>query len=191
MTRGRKPLPAEQHRLHGNPGKRSQPEPWKPPGAVYEQELAAGRDAHGRPNPPATLGEIAAGEWSRLLELYYGTTITDGDLGTLYQCCEAFEDAVHAQSDIRRDGRMIPYRKIEKHRKDGSVEYIEEGIMRHPMFPVKDQARTAYHKLASSLGINPSQRSRVDRLDKGEKDDEDLLAGRSRFRVVPGGQDGA
>lgn len=195
MARGRKGLPPQVHELHGNPGKREQPEAWDPTAEAAEEgdapALLAGRDAQGRPNPPPALDADEAHQWRGLVRYLYGAehrVLTDADLGVLFGYCRFLCRAMRIDDRIAADGLTLPTRRIERRKPDGTVEFIEEGERAHPLLPASDTAWKQVRSLGSELGITPAARRHVQPLGDNTPDHDDPLANRGKFRSIPGGQ---
>lgn len=144
--RGRKPLPANVHRINGNPSKLSTSELRGSPNAPVAI-----------PAPPAHLAGEAMAEWHRITaELVRLGLVSQIDMVALALYCSAWGEFAHAQQHI--------------------AELNGELIVRHPngfqgpspWLAIRDKAAERCRRMLTEFGLSPSSRSRVKAASQGE-----------------------
>lgn len=138
-TPGRKPIPSNVHRLHGNPGKRR----------LNDREPKPGGNGTGggKPRRPKGLDHIARAEWDRMAPILH-------KLGTLTKIDHAvFESYCRYYSDWKR------YQKLAE---KAPVVMTKWGQpIRNPYINLAQDAFKNYKACATELGLTPSSRSRI------------------------------
>jgi len=135
--KGRKPKPIEIKKLEGNPGKRplNQNAP-QPPISIAHQ-------------PPGHLDKIARAEWVRLAdELAELDLLTSWDWATFATYCEAYSLWVRARKKLEAEGYVLEM---------GAKNYQAPS----PWVAIMTQARRDVVRIGGLLGLNPSERSRL------------------------------
>lgn len=136
--RGRKPKPTKLKIAAGNPGHRP----------LNEREPILPR---GVGDPPEHLGEKARAEWSRVAAiLTEAEVITEGDRAVLALYCSAWDRWVRAEEMLAKSSEIL---------KSG-----DGGLYQNPYLAISNRALDQVAKLAASLGLDPSSRSRVQTL---------------------------
>jgi len=133
--RGRKPKPTRVKAVTGNPGRRplNDSEPEYPPGAG---------------EPPAELSIAAKAEWVRVsLLMTAAGVVTLADRGVLAVYCSAWSRWIQAEAEVTVSGPIL--------KTEGGQPY------QNPWLAVSNRAGETVAKLASSLGLDPSSRSRL------------------------------
>ena len=130
--RGRKPKPTGLKILTGNPGKRP----------LNLNEPAA---APGLPRCPAHLDAVAKKKWHHLAADVTWLAKVDGDMVALY--CQAWSNALEAQGLIAKTGKVL--------------KSTEGGLYQNPWVPIYNKAVEQLVKIGALLGLNPSDRSRL------------------------------
>jgi P27 family predicted phage terminase small subunit len=111
------------------------------------------------PRPPAWLGRDAKGEWKRVVPLLVERRIlTDGDLGTVANYCNAIGTVRQAQEELARTGLTF---------------VSSTGQMkRNPAAGIVAEFSGLALRLAAELGLTPVSRSRpAIRDDEHDEDD--------------------
>jgi P27 family predicted phage terminase small subunit len=118
------------------------------------------------PDPPADLDELACAEWRRIgPELVVCGVLTVVDLETFAVYCQAVSDRKTYRARMRELGPVIAL----EDRKPRLSPYVR----------LEREARETMARAAAELGITPSSRSRVHRVDPAREMDEfDLLFAR-------------
>lgn len=116
----------------------------------------------GVPKPPAWLSKEARAEWRRVAPiLVERKTLTEADLGTLESYATATGIVQQAQRQLNTDGLTV---------------VSPQGVKRHPVLGVQNQAMTTARLCAAELGLTPVSRSRPSiRDDNGNDDDTSPL----------------
>lgn len=146
--RGRKPLPAEEKRRRGNPGKRKLP---KKPTA----KEAAARVA---PTPPEHLTGPALEEWNRLGTMLADSERWDAKFQTTFAAyCVAFGRWQESETVLREKGFVVK---------------APSGFpIQNPYLAVANKAMEQMRKFLSELGLTPA--SHAEHSPTGTPDDED------------------
>lgn len=144
--RGPKPLPANVHRLRGNPSKKSAGElldEVRPPVEV--------------PNCPNHLLPDARKEWRRITPLLEGLgLIAKIDMAALAVYCQAYARWREAQIRIREMNEQDPVKM------PGLIGVTPSGLQRLSVWmQISAQAVDQMHKFLCEFGMSPSARSRV------------------------------
>ena len=139
MIRGRKPKPTLVHQVHGNPGNR--------PLNDNEPKLETGPL-----EPPDFLDAYGLEEWRRVEPMLTKSgLVTQGDLAALVAYCDAWGN----------------FRKAVELRAQAGPPIIEgsNGVLKeNPVYRMVRLERREVIRYAAELGITPSARSRVDRV---------------------------
>jgi P27 family predicted phage terminase small subunit len=147
--RGRKPKPTARKRLEGNPGGR--------PLNTAEPQLP--EPAEGFDQPPSELkGDArACAEWRRLAPmLRQAHQVTEAERGALLALCQQWSRYLKATASVSRKGMVIKSRN---------------GYpIPNPYLVIGHRALTQCTKLWTELGLTPSSRSRVSRVDQSKRD---------------------
>lgn len=148
MTRGRKPKTPEQRELHGSksrPSHEKDPPEYKP----------------GLPDCPDFLDEEAKAEWERLAErLYDAGTLTHEARSTMVGYCVAWSMFVDAHNNLQKYGSVLVSPKT-------------GWPGQSPYFNMVQSAMKSMNLLASSLGLDPVSRGRVQAIKPKIKDPKD------------------
>lgn len=159
MKRGRKPLPAEEKRRRGNPGKRSVP---KAPSA---EQMAARPE----PKPPAHIKGEALKEWKRLAVLLADSERWDAKYqSTLAAYCTAFGRWTEAETILREKGFIVK---------------APSGFpIQNPYLAVANKAMEQMRRYLSELGLTPSAQASQHNADSEEQTDPflEMLARRAQ-----------
>ena len=133
MARGRKPTPLALRRLKGNPRKHALPvgEPQPRPDL---------------PLPPSFLGEIARGEWERVVyELHRIGIVTGVDQTVLAAYCTVYERWLAAEKSIT----------------SLTIIGATGALVTHPSVAVAHKALDSMYKYMQDLGLTPSARVKL------------------------------
>lgn len=144
--KGRKPLPANVHRLHGNPSKLS------------ADKLRDGvSPAVEVPAPPSHLAGEALTEWHRITaELAALRLVSAIDRAALTMYVEAWATYTHALQRIAAlDGELI-------------VKHPNGFQGPSPWLAIRDKAGEQCRRLLVEFGMSPSSRSRVKASSQGD-----------------------
>ncbi len=95
MSRGRKPMPVEQKRLLGNPGRRPLPD---------ESTMQVMPGVVEAPEPVRPLGEAGAELWERVWSSGQGWVSPDTDIHLLQLTCELVDERVELREIVRATG---------------------------------------------------------------------------------------
>lgn len=132
----------------------------KPPVLTPEQA--------GAPKKPATIrtDKIASALWDFLVKTLDDQDIlapTDGPI--LTALCSAYSRLVRARDALAKEGLIVT------NAKNGAVKA-------HPLLNIEAGAASEVHRYASELGLSPTARARVQRVEVAAKEQtlEDLLA---------------
>ena len=134
--KGRKPIPTQLHKLHGNPGKRSlnKNEP-KPKGR--------------KPTCPNHLQGAARYEWDRVCDKLRALGLLTGiDRAALSMYCIAYGTVADAQKKIDQLGTVYKT-------KSGA-------IIQSPYIGIRNRAMELAYRFMVEFGMTPSSRSRMD-----------------------------
>lgn len=158
---GRRPLPSEVKRAHGE----------RRPSRLNPREP---RPQAGQPARPR-LSAVAGREWTRLAGLADGMKVlTTADGPILEATVYAFDELVAARAVLAREGRFYATRT-----KDGST--MKRA---HPAVSVAADAWRRYVTGLAHFGLSPASRGKVATAPQTEKDDVDLW-------LIEGGKRGA
>jgi P27 family predicted phage terminase small subunit len=133
--RGRKPKPTKLKELVGNPGKKplNKSEPEYTPGAGPA---------------PAILDQVGAAEWERISAIMTASgVLTEADRAVLLLYCSAWSEWHKLQEQLKATGAII--------RSPDGVLY------QNPILAVRNRTAETLAKMAASLGLDPTSRSRV------------------------------
>lgn len=178
--RGPQPLPANVHRLRGNPSK-------LPLGSL----LGEFKPDVEIPDSPTWMWPEAKKEWKRLTpELEKYGLVSKLDRGELVRCCMAWAKYVWAEKMLTREMRAASAKRetFEQLEADKAAAAVAKGESYQPqmwiggdgfMVPTPNGALTysgywvasrhagaEYDKLCASFGLNPSSRARVQTSDQ-------------------------
>ena len=137
-----------------------------------------------RPTCPRFLTKQARKMWKYLApQLERTGQLTRVDLGVFAAFCQAYGRWVEAEKFLgKNEPQGYLYKSGEKvvtrQHKDGSVTTTRTGgmIMTNPMLWVANKAIEQFHKLGSSMGLDPASRSRIRvEIEREEDEFEDLL----------------
>lgn len=114
------------------------------------------------PRPPAWLGKDAKAEWRKVVPLLVERRIlTDGDLGTVANYCNAIAIACRAQRELDASGLVF---------------VTPSGQMkRNPAAGIVAEFSGLALRLAAELGLTPVSRSRPAIRDDEGSDEDDAL----------------
>lgn len=114
------------------------------------------------PRPPSWLGKAAKAEWKRVVPLLVERRIlTDGDLGTVANYCNAIGTVRQAQAELSRTGLTF---------------LSTTGQMkRNPAAGIVAEFSGLALRLAAELGLTPVSRSRPAIRDDDHDDEDDDL----------------
>lgn len=184
-TRGPKPLPANVHLLHGNPGK-------KPLGALFD-EL---RPEVEMPDAPSWMWAEAKKEWKRISDelLKYGL-VSKLDRAALVLYVQAWAKMVWAEKQLARAMKLAEQKRLaaeaagqEYDGGDGIMVKTANGNFTYSHhWVVGRHAATEVNRYLALFGLSPSSRSRVSTSDnrQGALFGEDGPAGEDEWNQVP------
>jgi len=140
MTRGRKPVPTEQKRLRGNPGRR--------PLNELEPQYAEPGPAFDTPPAPLTEHPAAVAEWQRLAPLLRrAKQVTEADWSALIALCLEWARYLEATRLVKSAGLVVK---------------TPAGYpMPNPYLSIATKALANCNRLWPELGLTPSSRARV------------------------------
>lgn len=164
--RGPKPLPANVHKLHGNPSKLAK---HRLTGTVEPDVVV--------PNCPAHLLPDAKKEWNRVTPLLKKLgIISELDRAALAVYCQAYARWVQAEKKLKELGEK------------GLIDVTPSGYKQIGVwFQVSNRAVEQMNKALSEFGMSPSSRSRASAspmqgdLFGNDKPDEREIIGPGRF----------
>lgn len=133
MTRGRKPQPLEQKKLHGNPGKRA-------------LNKNAPKMAEGYPSPPDGMDDLARSVWFSLGGIIDKAIIKLTDQWTLEVFCSAIAQYRRATAAIAEKGDVIQ---------------VGAMLQKNPWHTVLRDAIAVIDKFGAKLGLSPAERSKI------------------------------
>ena len=111
----------------------------------------------GRPNPPTYLDKEAKAEWNRVIDtLDSSGIITKVDRGVIVTYCESWSTYITAYKGVLKKGHILVG-------ENGSVK-------KNPQAGFLTDCRAAFIKCAQELGLTPSARSKVQRIEKEKED---------------------
>lgn len=114
------------------------------------------------PRPPAWLSREAKAEWKRVVPLLVERRIlTDGDLGTVANYCNAIGTVRQAQGELSRTGLTFVT--------------TSGQVKRSPAAGIVAEFSGLALRLAAELGLTPVSRSRPAIRDDDHDDSEDAL----------------
>jgi len=151
--KGRKPIPAKLHLLHGNPGKRKP----KTDIPIPPSEI---------PSCPPHLNKEAQAEWDRMaIELKPLGLLTKIDKAIFASYCQAWSTWVEASKKVV---------------KEGMITISPNGWqVENSYFSIMNKAMKQMNIALTELGMSPSSRSRIKIEKPKQEDDEDrFLNGR-------------
>lgn len=140
--RGRKPIPSEQRRLDGNPGRRPLNDEEPQPAAADEAFDAT---------PAELVGDArATTEWQRLAPLLrIARQVTEADRTALVALCLEWSRYLEAMTKVQQAGMVVK---------------APSGYpIQNPYLAIATKALSGCQKLWPELGLTPSSRSRVTR----------------------------
>ena len=112
------------------------------------------------PRPPAWLGKDAKAEWRKVVPLLVERRIlTDGDLGTVANYCNAIAIACQANRELS---------------KGLTFETAAGMVKRHPAAGIVAEFAGLALRLAAELGLTPVSRSRPAIRDDDRHDEDEL-----------------
>ena len=113
------------------------------------------------PRPPSWLSKDAKAEWRRVVPLLVERRIlTDGDLGTVANYCNAIATVRQAQAELAR-GLTFEVKATGQ-------------VKRHPAAGIVAEFSGLALRLAAELGLTPVSRSRPAIRDDGDDEDDGL-----------------
>ncbi|RVU17486.1 phage terminase small subunit P27 family [Methylobacterium oryzihabitans] len=149
--RGRKPIPVEHKLTTGNPGRRPLP-------AIEELAKVAGE-----PEMPPGFDAEHAAEWTVLADDLRAASTLSREIGAV------MEIYVRNLVRMRKAERLVVER-------GPIVEAPRTGaLMQNPALAVANRAAEAVAKMAAEMGLSPSSRGRVSKVDPGEVDPADAF----------------
>lgn len=145
-SRGPLPLPANVHRLRGNPSK-------KPAGALLD-ELQPDVEI---PNCPRHLWPAAKTEWRRLArELERYGLISKLDRGALAICCQEWARIEWAEAKIAEANAK------DESGEAGMIERAQSGYRQQSVYlTILRKSQLVYERYLQHFGLSPAARSRV------------------------------
>ena len=112
----------------------------------------------GIPNPPTWLDKEARAEWKRVIKtLDTAGIMTKVDRGALVAYCESWSTYITAYRGVLKCGQLI----MDSH----------GNVKKNPQAGFLTDSRAAYIKCSQEFGLTPQSRSKVQRIEKEEKDD--------------------
>jgi len=148
----------------GNPGKRSNPEPWARPGT---------------PKMPTGMPAMARAQWKLLVtEMDARNALATADAGILEAACRAYAKARAADKVLDRDGLTMDIKFFDQKKQ----EFVVIGSKARPEVQISKAAWAEYRACLVELQATPkarggvSTKSTVDELDAA-LDDDDVATG--------------
>jgi len=144
VTRGRRPLPAQVHLLHGNPSKLSQ--------EALERAAAQVPVAQEALPVPRWLKGVARREWQWIApRLFRYQLLTEIDRVVLETYCQAYARWREAEEHLAEAPKVLSMR-----RPDGS-----DYFFRNPWLGISKDALKQVHQCLDRLGMNPAARATI------------------------------
>ena len=149
--RGRKPTPLEHKLTMGNPGRRPLPDIEDVAKVAGEPEMPPGFDAE------------HAAEWTALADNLRAASTLSREIGAV------MEIYVRNLVRMRQAERLVLER-------GPIIEAPRTGaLMQNPALAIANRAAEAVAKMAAELGLSPSARGRVSKVEAGEVDPSDAF----------------
>lgn len=149
--RGRKPKSTAQKVLEGNPGRRP----------LNEDEPIVEAPGHDFQEPPTEIAKdaVAASEWRRLIPLLMrARQITKAERGSLIALCREWSRYIEAGEKVATHGMVVK---------------TPNGYpIVNPYLSIGNKSLVHCTKLWAELGLTPSSRSRVSRVEGGGGPDD-------------------
>lgn len=146
--KGRKPKDERLKLLAGNPGKR-------PVGPDGKSGRSSGEAfVQGALEKPGYLDEYESAEWDRITTMA-AQILSPSDAGMVLVACSAFSDLMIARKALEEAGS----RTYETENQHGQI-----MIRQRPEVAMLQNARTAWHRALSELGLSPVGHTRVKAL---------------------------
>jgi P27 family predicted phage terminase small subunit len=157
---GRKPKPTNLKILEGNPGRRPlnkrEPQPKRPTKT---------------PRAPQHLSKEAQKEWRRVIKLLTTGIVTELDLTAVEAYCTCYAQWVEANGYVQEKGAIVKT-------KNGNP-------IQNPFLSVANRAMKEMRVWMAELGMTPSSRSRVIKIEE-EADSDPLAALMNRAKANSG-----
>lgn len=167
--KGRKPIPTELHKLHGNPSKKDLPENEPKPAPAY-------------PKCPSILSGPGRREYHRVAgELFTLGLLTSIDLSALTAYCIAYGQMIEAERELKAIRRAYLDAKKKNAYETLLILGMPNGMTRktangnaimEPLLSVRKQAMEQMHKFLTEFGMSPASRTR---LSAGKKEESDPM----------------
>lgn len=126
------------------------------------------------PKCPKHLDKEARKEWNRVTKEFADLgIISQLDMAVLASYCQEFSTWAKAQKKIQETGMVFTPTASVAVRKDGTEVKKQGTPMINPYFRVANDASDRMLRAAVELGITPSSRSRVKKIPKEKKSEEE------------------